>query len=144
MMTKDYFENYLALFNDRKYDEFPIYYAEDIEYVMDAASGKIYRGRQAIVDLYRELHQYFDESVSIVNFAQSRTLFAMEAYALMRAKKPFDMEGFIPIPAGQVLEMTSFNHYDLNVDGKISRIRLGIQSMRYIPDDGKLLPRTEA
>ena len=131
-MNEAAFRDYFALFNARRYDEFTRYYADDVVYVMDANNGKIFHGPQAIADLYRELHQYFDEQVAIDNIAITETMIAVEVPPLLRARKTFDLEGFVPIPEGKTCRMMCFNHYDLNDKGRIKRIRVAIHAMDYI------------
>ena len=131
-MDEAAFRDYFALFNARRYDEFTRYYAEDVVYVMDANNGKIFHGPQAIADLYRELHQYFEEKVEIANIAITDKIVAVEVPTTLRALKAFDLPGFVPIPEGKTCRMVCFNHYDLNADGKFSRIRVGFHSIEYI------------
>ena len=132
MKTREEFEGYFNAFNSRQYDVFPKYYAEDVVYVMDENNGKIFHRPQAIVDLYRVLHQYFDEEVGVENIAITDTMIAVEVPTLLRCKKEFDLEGFVPIPEGQPCKMMCFNHYDLDADGKFKRIRVAIQSIEYL------------
>lgn len=132
MFTREKFEEYFNSFNNRQYDVFPKFYADDIVYVMDANNGKVFHGPQAIVDLYRELHQYFDEEVAIENIAITDSMIAVEVPTLLRCKKEFALEGFVPIPEGQTCKMMCFNHYDLNQDGKFKRIRVAIHSIEYL------------
>lgn len=132
MMTREEFERYFTLFNTRQYDAFPSYYAENVVYVMDANNNKVFHGRQAIADLYRKLHQYFDEEVLIENIAITDSMIAVEVPTLLICKKEFDLPGFVPIPEGQTCKMMCFNHYDLNPEGKFSRIRVAIHSIEYV------------
>ena len=129
-MTEEDFKNYFALFNGRQYDKFTKYYADDVLYVMDAMENKIFHGPQAIADLYKELHQYFDEEVSIENIAISDSMIAVSVPTLLTCTKDFHLDGFIPLDKGDVCEMVCFNHYDLNDEGKISRIRVSIHYMK--------------
>ena len=136
MFTREKFEEYFNSFNNRQYDIFPKFYADDIVYVMDANNGKIFHGPQAIVDLYRELHQYFDEEVAIENIAITDSMIAVEVPTLLRCKREFNLEGFVPIPEGQTCKMMCFNHYDLNAEGKFKRIRVAIHSIEYLNSVG--------
>ena len=132
MITIGKFEEYFAAFNARQYDIFPQFYTDDVIYVMDQNNGKVFHGRKTIADLYRTLHQYFDEEVAIDNIAITDRLIAVEVPTLLHCKKAFDLPGFVPIAEGQTCKMMCFNHYDLAPDGKFKRIRVAIQAVEYI------------
>jgi len=132
MMNIDKFKEYFSAFNAREYDVFPEFYTDDIVYVMDQNNGKIFHGRRDIADLYRTLHQYFDEEVAIENIAITDRMIAVEVPTFLRCKKEFDLPGFVPIPKGKTCKMMCFNHYDLAPDGKFRRIRVAIQAIEYL------------
>lgn len=132
MMAREEFERYFHLFNNRDYDAFHQYYCEDVIYVMDANNDKVFHGKKAISDLYRELHEYFDEEVQIDNIAISETMIAVEVPTLLTCKKKFNLPGFVPIPESKTCKMMCFNHYDFNPDGKFKRIRVAIHSIEYL------------
>lgn len=130
-MNQQDINNYIALFNNRQYDQFTQYYADDVVYVMDALNNKVFHGPQAIRDLYQQLHHYFDEELSVDNIAFGNNMIALEVDTLLHCKVKFDLPGFVPIDKGKTCHMMCFNHYDLNSEGKICRIRVAIQSMEY-------------
>lgn len=136
-MTRAEFGKYFAFFNARQYEEVAKFYADDVVYVMDANNGKIFHGPQAIIDLYRELHQYFDEELAIENIAMTDSMIAVEVPTLLHCKKAFELEGFVPIPEGQTCKMMCFNHYDLDAKGKFKRIRVAIHSLEYLPSTAR-------
>lgn len=133
-MKRSDFDNYFKLFNARKYDEFIQYYADDLVYVMDAANDKIFYGTKELTDMYKELHQYLEEEVSIEHIAITDTFISVSVPTTLTCIKDFDVDGFaFKSKKGDVCHMVAFIFYDLNAEGKINKIRVAIQSMEIIP-----------
>jgi hypothetical protein len=124
------YADYVAAFNGRDYDRLGSYYADDVELVLSEERGLVFRGRQAILDLYRPFHRAVDEKVEIVRFAQGANFIAAEVNATFRPV-PGHSQSVIDLPHGKVLNVTTFAFYDLGPDDRFTRIRASSYSRRY-------------
>jgi hypothetical protein len=124
------YADYVAAFNGRDYDRLGSYYADDVEFILSEERGLVFRGRQAILDLYRPFHRAVDEKVEIVRFAQGANFIAAEVNATFRPV-PGHSQSVIDLPHGKVLNVTTFAFYDLGPDDRFTRIRASSYSRRY-------------
>ena len=129
-MDRTAYEDYVAAFNGRDYDRLGSYYADDVEFILSEERGLVFRGRQAILDLYRPFHRAVDERVEIVRFADGGNFIAAEVNATFRAN-PGQSQSVIDLPHGKVLKVTTFAFYDLDPDDRFTRIRASSYSRRY-------------
>lgn len=74
-MNREGYERYVAAFNAKDYDAVADFYAEPI--LMEFFGVKI-TSRKALKDFYAFLHAHVKESVTILNFASSDTLTAVD------------------------------------------------------------------
>ena len=122
-MNRDAYDQYLGCFNSKDYDGVADFYAEPMK--MDFFGVSI-RSREDLTRFYTFLHSYVKESVTVLNFAASETLTAVDANVRIEALRdlPQDVleangaEAFHPMEAGQILEMRQFIFYTTRA-GKI-------------------------
>ena len=122
-MNRDAYERYLACFNSKDYDGVAGFYAEPMK--MDFFGVSI-RNREDLTRFYSFLHSYVKESVSVLNFAASDTLTAVDAIVRIEATRDLTQDvlaangagALHPMEAGQVLEMRQFIFYTTKA-GKI-------------------------
>lgn len=122
-MNRDAYERYLACFNSKDYDGVADFYAEPIK--MDFFGVSI-RNREDLTRFYSFLHSYVKESVSVLNFAASDTLTAVDAIVRIEANRDLTQDvleangagALHPMEAGQILEMRQFIFYTTKA-GKI-------------------------
>jgi len=124
------YEDYVAAFNGKDYERLASYYAEDVEFILSEERGLIFRGRQAILDLYKPFHRAVNERVDIVKFAGGRDFIAAEVNAEFRPV-PDTSQSVIDLPHGKILKVTTFAFYDLGPDDRFTRIRAASYSRRY-------------
>ena len=129
-MDRADYEDYVAAFNGRDYERLGSYYADDVEFILSEERGLVFRGRQAILDLYRPFHRAVDELVEIVRFADGGNFIAAEVNATFRPI-PAQSQSVIDLPHGKVLKVTTFAFYDLGPDDRFTRIRASSYSRRY-------------
>jgi len=117
------YEQYLACFNSKDYDGVANFYAEPMK--MDFFGVSI-RSREDLTRFYTFLHSYVMESVTVLNFAASETLTAVDAIVRIEALRDLSQDvlnangasAFQPMQAGQILEMRQFIFYTTRA-GKI-------------------------
>lgn len=122
-MNRDAYERYLACFNSKDYDGVADFYAEPMK--MDFFGVSI-RNREDLTRFYSFLHSYVKESVSVLNFAASDTLTAVDAIVRIEATHNLTQDvlaangagALHPMEAGQILEMRQFIFYTTKA-GKI-------------------------
>jgi hypothetical protein len=122
-MNRDAYERYLACFNSKDYDGVADFYAEPMK--MDFFGVSI-RNREDLTRFYSFLHSYVKESVSVLNFAASDTLTAVDAIVRIEATRDLTQDvletngagALHPMEAGQILEMRQFIFYTTKA-GKI-------------------------
>jgi len=124
------YADYVAAFNGRDYERLGSYYADDVEFILSEERGLVFRGRQAILDLYRPFHRAVDELVEMVRFADGGNFIAAEVNATFRPI-PAQSQSVIDLPHGKVLKVTTFAFYDLGPDDRFTRIRASSYSRRY-------------
>jgi ketosteroid isomerase-like protein len=83
-MDRARYEEYLAAFNGKDYERLGEFYADDVEFVLSEERGLAFRGREAILGLYRPFHRAVDEHVEIVRFADGGDFLAVEVAAEFR------------------------------------------------------------
>ena len=129
-MDRARYERYLAAFNGKDYEALGEFYADDVEFVLSEDRGLKFRGRQAIIDLYRPFHRAVEERVEIVRFADGGDFLAVEVKAEFRPIAG-QTQSVIDLPQGKVLKVTTFAFYDLGPDDRFTRIRASSYSRRY-------------
>jgi ketosteroid isomerase-like protein len=129
-MDRTRYERYLAAFNGKDYEALGEFYADDVEFVLSEDRGLKFRGREAILNLYRPFHRAVDEHVEIVHFADGGDFLAVEVNAEFRPI-PGTTQSVIDLPPGKVLKVTTFAYYDLGPDDRFTRIRAASYSRRY-------------
>lgn len=122
-MDRAAYDRYLAAFNTRDYDAVADFYVDPPKL---SFFGVEIASRAALKDFYTFLHAYVDEQITLLNFASSETLAAVEAKVRIEARRDLTAEalaehgasGLFPMRAGDVLEMRQFVHYTMQ-DGLI-------------------------
>ena len=125
-MNRADYDRYLAAFNAKDYDAVCDFYAQPMG--MDFFGVSI-RSRDDMKRFYSFLHAHVHESVSVLNFASSDTLTAVDAIVRIEAYRDLTREtlyangcgGLYPIMAGDVQELRQFIFYTI-ADGKIARV----------------------
>jgi SnoaL-like domain len=124
-MNRDAYGRYLAAFNAKDYDGVADFYAQpmDMEFF-----GVALKSRDDLKRFYSFLHSYVKESVTVLNFASSDTLTAVDAIVRIEGIRDLTTDvleangcgQFFPILAGQVQELRQFIFYTIR-DGKIAK-----------------------
>lgn len=125
-MNRADYDRYLAAFNAKDYDAVCDFYAQPMG--MDFFGVSI-RSREDMKRFYGFLHAHVHESVSVLNFASSDTLTAVDAIVRIEAYRDLTPEvleangcgGLFPIMAGAVQELRQFIFYTIT-DGKIAKV----------------------
>src|SRR5580658_6471595 len=119
-MNKQLFEDYIASFNRDDFEGFSKYYAEDV--VLQLGTRKTLRGRQAIIDFYREVKSRIRETLVIRNIVADETGLAVEVATEFHALE--DWPDFIAgaIRKGESIHIVSWAFYTI-VNGKFQTIR---------------------
>nr|WP_221236578.1 nuclear transport factor 2 family protein [Novosphingobium taihuense] len=129
-MTREAYDRYVAAFNAKDYDAVADFYVDPPEMTF---FGVEIRSRQALKDFYGFLHDHVKESVTVLNFAASDTLTAIDAVIRVEGVKALTREalderglhGFFPIAAGEVQEMRQFIFYTIK-DSLIVRVECAL------------------
>jgi SnoaL-like domain len=124
------YDRYLAAFNAKDYDGIADFYAEPIN--MDFF-GVTISSRQGLKDFYSFLHAYVKESVTVLNFASSETLTAVDAIVRVEGIRNLDaptlaakgLDQFFPIQTSEVQQMRQFIFYTIR-DGKIAKVECAL------------------
>jgi hypothetical protein len=124
-MNRTDYDRYLTAFNAKDYDAVADFYAEPMN--MDFF-GISLRSRDDLKRFYSFLHSYVDESVTVLNFAASNTLTAVDGLVRIEAYRDLTAEileangfgGLFPIMTGEVQLLRQFIFYTLK-DGKIAQ-----------------------
>jgi hypothetical protein len=124
------YDRYLAAFNAKDYDGIADFYAEPIN--MDFF-GVTISSRQGLKDFYSFLHSYVKENVTVLNFASSETLTAVDAIVRVEGIRNLDAEAlaakgldqFFPIQTSEVQQMRQFIFYTIR-DGKIAKVECAL------------------
>lgn len=125
-MNRAQYDDYVAKFNARDYDGVCDYYAEPIN--MEFFGIKL-RSRDDMKKFYSFLHSHVKESVTVLNFACSDTLTAVDGLVRVEGLRDLDadtlarngMPGLFPIKQGEVQEMRQFIFYTIK-NGKIAKV----------------------
>ena len=118
------FHAYMAAFNCHDYGELVDYYDPDILLVI--GNGTELRGRQAIVDFYRNVNDATTRTIEIVDaFSDGNMLCAeLQSEFLALRDAPDFTSG--PMLRGDRLHLNSFAFYDLGSDRRFVRIRAAV------------------
>ncbi|MBL8552142.1 MAG: nuclear transport factor 2 family protein [Hyphomonadaceae bacterium] len=114
---------YIAAFNRHDYDELVSFYDPDV--VLVIGNGTEMRGRQAIVDFYRNVNDATTRQIEVLDaFVDGATLAAeIQSEFLALRDAPDFASG--PMARGDRLYLNSFAFYELNGD-LYSRIRAAV------------------
>lgn len=132
-MNRADYDRYLAAFNAKNYDAVCDFYAEPM--AMDFF-GVSLRSRDDMKRFYSFLHSHVQESVTILNFASSDTLTAVDGLVRVEGLRDLDREtldtngcgGLFPIKAGEVQEMRQFIFYTVR-GGKITNVECALMPL---------------
>ncbi|HUK01714.1 MAG TPA: nuclear transport factor 2 family protein [Steroidobacteraceae bacterium] len=119
-MNKALFADYIACFNRDDYAGFGKYYADDV--LLELGRKKQLRGRQAILDFYREVKARIRETLEIRNVICDEQGLAAEIATEFYALE--DWPEFIagPVKKGESIHIVSFVHYRIE-NGRFAHIR---------------------
>jgi hypothetical protein len=119
-MNKQLYAEYIAAFNRDDFEGFSKYYAEDV--VLNLGNRKTIRGRQGIIDLYREVKARIRETLVIRNIVADEDGLAVEVATEFHALE--DWPDFIAgaIRKGESIHIVSWAFYTI-VNGKFQTIR---------------------
>ncbi len=129
-MNRTDYDRYLGAFNAKNYDAVCDFYAEPM--AMNFFGVSI-RRRDDMKRFYQFLHSYVKESVSVLNFAASPSLTAIDAVVRIEAFRDLDADTlaangcaqFFPIKAGDVQEIRQFIFYTIE-SGKIAKVECAL------------------
>lgn len=129
-MNRADYDRYLAAFNRRDYDAVCDFYAQPMRMEFFGIS---IRSREDMKRFYGFLHSHVKESVSVLNFASSPTLTAVDGIVRIEGYRDLDkktLEAYgcgqlYPIAAGEVQQIRQFIFYTI-VDGKISKVECAL------------------
>lgn len=129
-MNRADYDRYLAAFNGRDYDGVCDFYREPMAM---SFFGVDIKSREDLKRFYRFLHSYVKESVTVLNFAASPSLIAVDALVRIDAFRDLDAETlaangcaqFFPIKAGDVQEIRQFIFYSIE-GGKIAKVECAL------------------
>ena len=118
-MDKSQFQDYIDSFNRDNFEGFSKYYADD---VLLELPSKTLRGRQAIVDFYREVKARIRETLEIKQVICDAEGLAAEVATEFYALE--DWPDFIagPLRKGESIRLISFVLYKIR-DGRFAHIR---------------------
>lgn len=118
------FRDYIAAFNAHDYTRLVDYYDPEVELVI--GNGTTLRGRQAIVDFYRNVNDATTRQIEILQaFSDGATLAAeIQSEFLALRDAPDFSSG--PIARGDRYYLNSFALYDLGPDRRFRRIRAAV------------------
>ena len=129
-MNRADYDRYLAAFNAKDYDGVADFYAEPIN--MEFFGIRI-ASRQQLKDFYGFLHEHVKESVTVLNFASSETLTAIDGIVRVEgiadlSRAVLDAQGldqFFPIKTGEIQEMRQFIFYPIK-GGRIAKVECAL------------------
>ena len=125
-MDRKTYDDYLAKFNSRDYDGFLAYWDDtDVEI---SVAGVSLKSKDQVRKFYAFLHGYIREEISVHKYISTGEMVAMEATVRLTGLKTLTAEmlakqglhGFLPLEAGQVVEIPQFIHYHLR-NGAITK-----------------------
>ena len=118
------FHAYMAAFNRHDYGELVGYYDPNILLVI--GNGTELRGRQAIVDFYRNVNDATTRTIEILDSFSDGVMLAAELQSEFLALR--DAPDFTsgPMARGDRLYLNSFAYYDIGSDRRFVRIRSAV------------------
>jgi hypothetical protein len=114
-----WFDGYVDAFNRSDFEGFGGYYAEDVEFVGQAAE---LHGREAVLDFYRTVKSRMTEVLSIRQFVGVQDRIAVEIETRLQALVDWPDFPTGPLETGQKIGILSFVFYDVR-KGRFTRIR---------------------
>jgi hypothetical protein len=125
-MIREEFDVYLQKFNNRDYEGFLDYFADDFEMVHVGGSFKT---RESVMKFYNFLHAYIKESVIVDRFVSDEHTIALEARVQIQGVKELtpetvaasDFPKLKPLTVGQIAVIPQFIHYHLE-NGKFVKV----------------------
>ena len=113
------FMEYTRAFSNAEFERFSQYYTEDVTCTLSA--GIVLRGRDGIVEFYREMFKRVREKLTLHHLIADDTGLAADITSQFTAIE--DAPDFVvaPLKKGELVRVPVFVHYELR-DGKISRI----------------------
>lgn len=126
-MNREQYQAYADAFNSRNYDAVYDFYTDDVQL---SFFGVNISSREGFKKFYNFLHSHVIETLTVLKFASSEELVALEGIIRVEGTKDLTEEALIAegipphfaIKAGDVLEMPQYIHYHLTPGGKISRV----------------------
>lgn len=126
-MERSEYQKYADAFNSRDYDTVYDFYSDDVKI---AFFGVEISDREGFKKFYNFLHSHIIETLTILKYASSDELVALEGVIRVEATKDMTAEALeqqgIPthfaIEKGKVIEMPQYIHYHLNKAGKITNV----------------------
>ena len=124
-MNRADYDRYVASFNARDYDAVLAHFADRFELRF---AGYVFRTAEEVRKLYRFLHHYLDESVTVHAFVSDGSMVALEADVRLEARHDLTAEALaaeglgrlVALHQGEVAVVPQFIHYHLE-GGRIVR-----------------------
>jgi hypothetical protein len=118
------FRAYIAAFNAHDYTRLVDYYDPDVRLII--GNGTELRGRQAIVDFYRNVNDATTRQIEILQAWSDGATLAAEIQSEFLAIR--DAPDFTsgPMLRGDRYYLNSFALYDLGPDGRFTRVRAAV------------------
>ncbi len=113
MNTED-FNAYIAAFNAGDFDGFAKYYADDVDFIL--GGRKHLRGRQAIVDFYKQVKAHIREKLEIIDLLAAPDGFAMHSRTTFETVKDWPDFELWPTWAGDMRRIESIILYRVEGD----------------------------
>lgn len=117
------FRRYIAAFNAQDYAALVEHYDPDVLLVI--GNGTEMRGRQAIVDFYREVNAKTRREIRILDVFSDGTTVAAEIESEFLAIEDAPDFSSGPMAKGDRLYLNSFAFYDIR-DGRYARVRAAV------------------
>ncbi|HSW13295.1 MAG TPA: nuclear transport factor 2 family protein [Solimonas sp.] len=125
-MDRKTYDDYLAKFNARDYEGFLAYWDDDDVDV--SVAGVSLKSKDQVRKFYAFLHDHVREEISVHKYISTDEMVAMEATVRITGLKTLTaqalaeqgLHGFLPLEAGQVVEIAQFIHYHLR-NGAITK-----------------------
>ncbi|MGZ3272468.1 MAG: nuclear transport factor 2 family protein [Caulobacteraceae bacterium] len=114
-----WFDGYVDAFNRSDFEGFGAYYADDVEFIGQAAE---LHGRKAILDFYRTVKSRMTEVLAVRQFVGVHDRIGVEIETRLQALVDWPDFPTGPLVAGQKIGSLSFVFYDIR-DGRFARIR---------------------
>src|SRR6185437_5404103 len=113
------FMEYTRAFSNAEFERFSQYYTDDV--ICTLTAGIVLRGRDGIVEFYREMFKRVREKLTLHHLIADDTGLAADITSQFTAIE--DAPDFVvaPLKKGELVRVPVFVHYELR-DGKISRI----------------------